>query len=346
MTENSTLRDPDSTSILRDRRLRVPQALLRQLGWESGNKFAATVSERGVAFALDPDGHQVALTNKGFHLPPDMLGFNDAGVIKWAVSDGALHASEIDGRNDPSYTDPTLDEHGMPIPPSWLVQAFTSVPSSVQFLRGGEKSAEALERLVSSGGTTLKDCQRILDFGGGVGRILRAVQRRTSADLVCYDLHEPSIDWARTHMPFGRWEHGQEFPSINEPDESFDLIYAASVLTHLDEHLQDAWLLEWKRLLKPGGLLVVTFRGEDYIKDVLRTKSEDYADQIGSDCEAGGGFAFVNHDAWAGIFPEYYADAYHLTPYVKSHWGSYVEVISIVSAAGLAGQQDAAVLRK
>jgi SAM-dependent methyltransferase len=45
-------------------------------------------------------------------------------------------------------------------------------------------------------------------------------------------------------------------------DFSGRLIYALSVFSHLDEPLQRAWLAEFRRLLRPGGLLVLSVLGE------------------------------------------------------------------------------------
>jgi 2-polyprenyl-3-methyl-5-hydroxy-6-metoxy-1,4-benzoquinol methylase len=47
-------------------------------------------------------------------------------------------------------------------------------------------------------------------------------------------------------------------PPIQERDASFDFIYAISVLTHLTEAHQKAWLEELNRLLAPDGRLVVS----------------------------------------------------------------------------------------
>jgi SAM-dependent methyltransferase len=44
-------------------------------------------------------------------------------------------------------------------------------------------------------------------------------------------------------------------------DNSFDLVYAFSVFTHIPAEHQEAWLLEMKRILKPGGFLVCTVAG-------------------------------------------------------------------------------------
>ena len=45
------------------------------------------------------------------------------------------------------------------------------------------------------------------------------------------------------------------------PDRALDLVYAVSVFPHLKFHW-DAWLMEWRRVLRPGGLLVLTVQCE------------------------------------------------------------------------------------
>lgn len=51
-------------------------------------------------------------------------------------------------------------------------------------------------------------------------------------------------------------------PSTRYADGEFDLIINHSVFTHLDEHYQDRWLEELQRIAAPGGVLVLSTRGE------------------------------------------------------------------------------------
>src|SRR5262249_14848680 len=48
-------------------------------------------------------------------------------------------------------------------------------------------------------------------------------------------------------------------------DASFDLVYAFSVFTHLPESLQLAWMGELRRVLRPGGYLLISLHGEGHV---------------------------------------------------------------------------------
>ena len=45
------------------------------------------------------------------------------------------------------------------------------------------------------------------------------------------------------------------------PNKHFDVVYSISVFTHLDEHMQDQWLSELRRVLKMDGVLLFTVHG-------------------------------------------------------------------------------------
>jgi ubiquinone/menaquinone biosynthesis C-methylase UbiE len=63
-------------------------------------------------------------------------------------------------------------------------------------------------------------------------------------------------------------------------DAKFDAIYNFSVLTHLSEDLQIAWVRELQRVLKPGGLFACTTHGEAY-RYLLVTDAERAAFDAG-----------------------------------------------------------------
>ena len=51
-------------------------------------------------------------------------------------------------------------------------------------------------------------------------------------------------------------------PPTRYPAAFFDVVYSVSLFTHLDEPSQDQWLEELARILKPGGVLLVTTHGK------------------------------------------------------------------------------------
>ena len=79
------------------------------------------------------------------------------------------------------------------------------------------------------------DGRRVLDFGCGAGRVLRHFSTDAeSGEFWGCDIDGASIDWCRANLspPF-RFFRNDELPPLPHPDQSFDLIYAMSVFTHL-----------------------------------------------------------------------------------------------------------------
>jgi SAM-dependent methyltransferase len=105
--------------------------------------------------------------------------------------------------------------------------------------------------------------RRVLDFGCGVGRIIRQfAPEAEEAEFWGCDIDAPSVDWLRQNLspPFNFFR-SEETPGLPQEDGYFDLIYVFSVYTHLTEHWA-GWLLEHHRVLKDGGYMFVTFLGE------------------------------------------------------------------------------------
>lgn len=112
--------------------------------------------------------------------------------------------------------------------------------------------------------------KRVLDFGCGAGRTLRAFGGEgADAEFWGCDIDARSIAWLESHLsPPLQVFQCQEAPGLPQEDGYFDLVYAISVYTHITDHWA-GWLLEHHRVLADGGLLFVTFLGEAMIDQLI-----------------------------------------------------------------------------
>jgi ubiquinone/menaquinone biosynthesis C-methylase UbiE len=98
----------------------------------------------------------------------------------------------------------------------------------------------------------------ILDFGGGTGNSLSHFRRHFLASRICLaDPSAKSLEIAHQRFPDAGSFHlitGSELPFDRG---SFDLAFAACVFHHIQEAQHVVWLSELKRVLKPGGRLLI-----------------------------------------------------------------------------------------
>ena len=76
------------------------------------------------------------------------------------------------------------------------------------------------------------------------------------------DVDSDAIGWAQEHIPYCEFRVNSPDPPLPFEDGQFDLVFNHSVFTHIDEHRQDEWLEELRRVTCPGGLVVLTTHGE------------------------------------------------------------------------------------
>jgi hypothetical protein len=116
---------------------------------------------------------------------------------------------------------------------------------------------------------------KVLDFGGGWGRIARLFLRDTKPELITIaDCLSDSIHWLRvTNNPCNVIKN-DPFPPITGLDTPYDVIYAFSVFSHLSEKYLNAWVDYLINCLRPGARLVITTRGHHFIDHLKRCHSE------------------------------------------------------------------------
>lgn len=118
---------------------------------------------------------------------------------------------------------------------------------------------------------------RLLDFGCGWGRLSQVFLRDFEArDIIGVDVQADALDICRKCGFENPLMKVDPWPPTPIDAESIDLIIAYSVFSHLSEENHWAWLQEFLRILKPGGIVVATTRNRAFIRYAaeLRKRSE------------------------------------------------------------------------
>lgn len=157
------------------------------------------------------------------------------------------------------------------IPPAELIidnKIGGNNPETIQklFEERGEGLAAAIKRMVG-----MTPDHHVLDMGCGLGRVARPlVDFFSTGTYTGVDVVKSSIDWCREHydgIANFTFLHAEIFSTFYNPtatvsardyrfpfdDKSFDVIFSASLFTHLLIDEVDNYLKEMARVLKPGG---------------------------------------------------------------------------------------------
>lgn len=152
---------------------------------------------------------------------------------------------------------------GVVFPPDYMMfEAFNL--DYQRYLEGGKKSAEWLVAAMARH-TSLRD-KEILDWGCGPARIIRHLPTLIKTDCRFYgtDYNSKTIDWCKANIKEIEFAQNELHPPTNYPAERFDIIYGISIFTHLSAINHQHWFNELIRILRPGGLLLLTTQGRAF----------------------------------------------------------------------------------
>jgi SAM-dependent methyltransferase len=223
---------------------------------------------------------------------------------------------------------------GLPVPPPRLLVTVAGTPDPAWFLESGRLTAGAIRNALERQGVDVAQVASMLDFGCGCGRVIRHWSELPETRLAGSDYNPRLIAWCSANLPFAHFDQNQLGPPLRYGDGEFDVVYGLSVFTHLPEELQQRWMQELTRVVRPGGHLLLTLHGDAYLERLTADEQAAY----------GRGELVVR---WAEVAGSNLCTAFHPRSWVESRLVGRVELVEAVDegAAGMP-HQDLYVFRR
>jgi len=250
-----------------------------------------------------------------------------------------------------SRENPDSRNKELAVPPQDLWGGYGTTPE--YFLNSGRVDVDRMNKILDSSGFRIQDGTRLLDFGCGAGRMMRwLVDIADRCEVWGVDISARHIIWCQEHLspPF-KFAAVTTSPHLPFEDGYFDLIYCGSVFTHIAD-LADAWLLELKRIGRPGGRLYITVHDKHTADLIINHPEKVYSDGLPVDngfrsslllYDKKQKFMSLNFKMFTiARGPE--SQVFYDIDYLHEHWGRILNVLSITPEAY--GYQTAIVLGK
>ncbi len=171
---------------------------------------------------------------------------------------------------------------GPPGPPEIIMKTavlheteISTTTSAHYYFSSGYSQILAYLNALKQHGFNFQGLREVYEIGCGSARLLRHWRNVKGARLVGSDVDGGSIAWCRENLPDITFHENEVTPPLRfAQDQSYDLIYASSVFTHIDLAVQADWLRELKRVLRPGGFLLADLHGAQCRRAVLSPEQE------------------------------------------------------------------------
>lgn len=193
-------------------------------------------------------------------------------------------------------------------------------------------------------GQPLSRDSHILDFGCGWGRMMRFFLKDVVADnLYGIDVDPAMIDICVNTVRHGNYSVVKPEPPTQFSNNSFDVVYAYSVFSHLSEPVHIKWVEEFSRILKPGGIMIVTTQARRFIDFCRSFRDQNHESGWHNglansflDTEA----AFADYDNGKFLYSatgggiarpaSFYGEAIISPGYIKREWTKYLTFCDFV----------------
>jgi len=214
------------------------------------------------------------------------------------------------------------------LPPDFLMYESFQLDYRRYYVNG-KKTAEWLIELVKKHKSL--EGASILDWGCGPARVIRHLPELVpGGTFYGTDYNRQSIAWCSGNFTDIYFHSNDLMPGLIYENQWFDLIYGISIFTHLSKPAHEAWLNELIRLLKPGGILMITLHGNSFREKLTPLELVQFeADEL-----VVRGQVTEGHRTFTSFHPEKWVRIWTLSLNVLEH------------IPGDAGEQDVWILQK
>lgn len=161
---------------------------------------------------------------------------------------------------------------GFSLPPKALAFDAYSAPDWTFYKKSGMETALYLSKLVKTY-LPVANALKVLEWGCGPARVIRNLPAVLGRDDKVYgsDYNEATIAWCKANIADVEFVLNGLLPNPPLPfeDDFFDFVYSISVFTHLSESTCERWIAELRRVIGPGGILVITTNGDSLKSKML-----------------------------------------------------------------------------
>jgi len=121
---------------------------------------------------------------------------------------------------------------------------------------------------------------KIGEWGCGPARILRhmpsLLKDYKSVNLYGFDYNSDSIDWCKKYVKRVNFIKNNLTPPLLMNSDYLDCLYNVSVFTHLSKEMHFSWINELSRIVRPGGVIILTTHGDLCRFKLLGYEKEKY----------------------------------------------------------------------
>jgi ubiquinone/menaquinone biosynthesis C-methylase UbiE len=270
--------------------------------------------------------HKLLAAKPGERELHKLFGSLDDWTWHWTLTEGAKHIPALEGL--------------LPTMPSAETQA--RYTGAVGFGEAYDVY-QLFKRILNVHGKDISRIGNMMDFGCGWSRYIRLFLKDVPAkNIYGVDVDTEVLKVSQDSNLGCNLSLVNPMPPSQFADNTFDFIYAYSVFSHISEESHLRWLAEFKRILKPGGVVIATTRARGFILECAENRKlkeipfymkyivtafPDTAESLRK-YDAGE----YTYSTYAGLDLPHYGEACIPRKYVYNEWCKYFSDVDFIDA--------------